>query len=238
MDRCCPIVELRQYTLRPGARDTLIRIFDAHFVEGQERCGMRVIGQFRDLDDPDRFVWLRGFADMDSRTRGLEAFYGGPIWKEHGPAANATMVDHTDVLLLRPADPRGAFRLDPAGRPGTNGSGGAGGVVIATIDHLDAAPSPTAIAAARGDRDTLALLVTERAPNGYPRLPVREDANVLVTFLAFPTGEDDQSSALPPGVRRRERRRLEPTPRSLLRAFSLSPLGNVISLSPPGERAG
>ena len=58
MSQCCAVVELRQYTLHPGARDTLVRLFDAHFVESQERCGMRVIGQFRDLDDPDRFVWL------------------------------------------------------------------------------------------------------------------------------------------------------------------------------------
>ena len=44
MERCCPVVELRQYTLRPGARDTLVGLFDEHFVESQERCGMRVIG--------------------------------------------------------------------------------------------------------------------------------------------------------------------------------------------------
>ena len=75
---------------------------------------MRVIGQFRDLDDPDRFVWLRGFTDMEARTRALEAFYGGPVWKEHGPAANATMVDHTNVLLLKPAGRTGRLPLRPA----------------------------------------------------------------------------------------------------------------------------
>jgi len=79
MECCCPVVELRQYRLHPGARDTLVRIFDEHFVESQERCGMCVIGQFRDLDNPDRFVWLRGFPDMGARTRALEAFYGGPV---------------------------------------------------------------------------------------------------------------------------------------------------------------
>jgi hypothetical protein len=36
---------------------------------------MQVIGQFRDLDAPERFVWLRGFADMAARRRGLESFY-------------------------------------------------------------------------------------------------------------------------------------------------------------------
>jgi hypothetical protein len=61
---CCPVVELRQYTLRPGQRDVLVELFDREFVESQEAVGMELIGQFRDLDRPDRFVWLRGFPDM------------------------------------------------------------------------------------------------------------------------------------------------------------------------------
>src|SRR5438105_1362157 len=94
----CPIVELRQYTLRPGTRDTLIELFDREFVESQEASGMRIIGQFRDLDNPDRFVWLRGFPDMATRAQVLQAFYGGPVWKAHRDIANATMIDSDNVL--------------------------------------------------------------------------------------------------------------------------------------------
>ena len=36
---CSPIVELRQYTLHPGQRDTLIDLFDREFVESQEAPG-------------------------------------------------------------------------------------------------------------------------------------------------------------------------------------------------------
>jgi NIPSNAP len=68
---CCPIVELRQYTLHPGQRDALIELFDREFVESQEALGMKIIGQFRDLDNPNRFVWLRGFRDMRSRAQAL-----------------------------------------------------------------------------------------------------------------------------------------------------------------------
>ena len=50
------VVELRQYTLKPGSRDALIELFDREFVETQEALGMAVLGQFRDLDDPERFV--------------------------------------------------------------------------------------------------------------------------------------------------------------------------------------
>ena len=72
-----PVVELRQYTLRPGQRDVLIDLFDREFIESQEAEGMAIVGQFRDLDDPDRFVWIRGFPSMPARARALASFYGG-----------------------------------------------------------------------------------------------------------------------------------------------------------------
>jgi hypothetical protein len=97
-----PVVELRQYTLRPGQRDVLIDLFDREFVESQEADGMAIVGQFRDLDDPDRFTWIRGFPSMPSRARGLASFYGGPAWKAHSAAANATMIDSDNVLRLAP----------------------------------------------------------------------------------------------------------------------------------------
>jgi hypothetical protein len=37
MEHGCPVIELRQYTLHPGAREALVRVFEAHFVEGQEQ---------------------------------------------------------------------------------------------------------------------------------------------------------------------------------------------------------
>ena len=123
---CCPIVELRQYTLHPGTRDVLIDLFDREFVESQEALGMSVIGQFRDLDDANRFVWLRGFRDMPSRARGLADFYGGPVWKAHCDAANATMIDFDDVLLLRPARPESGFPVDDRGAEGGRPGGPAG----------------------------------------------------------------------------------------------------------------
>ena len=58
---CCPIVELRQYTLHPGQRDVLIELFDANLSKRQEAEGIKVIGIFRRMDAPDQFVWLRGF---------------------------------------------------------------------------------------------------------------------------------------------------------------------------------
>ena len=115
--RLSPVVELRQYDLVPGTRDTLIGVFDSHLVEGQELQEMVIIGQFRDLDNPDSFVWLRGFADMEARKRALAGFYSGPVWGANSDAANATMLRFDNVYLLRPAWPEAAFALDIADRP-------------------------------------------------------------------------------------------------------------------------
>ena len=104
----CSVVELRQYTLHDGTRERLIKLFEDEFIESQEALGIRVIGPFRDLEDSNRFVWLRGFPDMNERGRMLGAFYGGPVWQAHCDAANATMIDSDNVLLLRPTPGRAA----------------------------------------------------------------------------------------------------------------------------------
>lgn len=177
-DRCA-VVELRQYTLRPGRREIMIDLFERELVEPQEAVGMRLPGRFRDLDDPDRFVWLRGFSDMDSRARALTTFYdGGPVWKAHRDAARATMVNTDDVLLLRPPRPGSGFSLTGPMPP----------LVTATIYHLAASEDgefalffENHVRPVLGS-SLLAYFETEPAENTYPALPVRAGENVFVVF--------------------------------------------------------
>src|SRR5712675_3254075 len=135
---CCPIVELRQYTLHPGKRDALIDLFEREFIETQEAVGIKVIGQFRDVDDPDRFVWLRGFRDMASRAKALQDFYGGPVWKAHREAANATMIDSDNVLLLCPAKSTSGFSFGNKERPRAGVNEARSELIVATIYYFDA----------------------------------------------------------------------------------------------------
>ena len=155
---------------------------------------MQVIGTFRDLDEPTRFVWLRGFDSMSDRARGLAAFYDGPVWRQHRDAANATMVDSDNVLLLRPGRANSGFAVD-ADRPPTGAVNGFDrGVVEATILSLEGPADPGVIAhferevaprvqAAGGALS--AWLVSEESQNNFPRLPVREGEHVLAWFAAF-----------------------------------------------------
>jgi hypothetical protein len=227
--RCCPVVELRQYTLRPGQREALIEVFDRHLVEPQEALGMTVIGQFRDQVRPDRFVWLRGFHDMESRHRALEGLYGGPVWAKHGPAANETMLEWHDVLLLRPARPDTAFV-----REGRESAGGPREVVAgvhALPRRVDAEQDAEHVARFEGEVAPKleergvrieGIFVTEPAANTFTRLPVREGENVLAWFgtvdgPARPPGWlDDLAASIAPGGQPPSILYLEPTSRSML----------------------
>ena len=191
---CCPVVELRQYTLHPRKRDVLIELFDREFIESQEALGIKVIGQFRDLDHPDRFVWLRGFRDMTSRAKALSDFYGGPVWKTHRQAANATMIDSDNVLLLRPAIPRSGFSLENMKRPPIGSDEVPTSVVVTTIyyfarsvpsdfiNFFEQALKPVATSLGA---TISAYFVTEDSENTFPALPVREGENVFVWFSTF-----------------------------------------------------
>jgi len=196
---CCRIIELRQYTLQPGQRDTLIDLFDSEFVDTQEATGMRIIGQFRDLDDAARFVWLRGFDDMPARARALDAFYSGPVWQAHRNAANATIIDSDNVLLLQPAGATAGFDLGGLVRFGRDAGASARGIVVATLldfgdrgdpgfgAYFDTQMAPLL---AQSGIDVLARLITEPAANTYPRLPVRAGAQVFVWIARYDDAAD------------------------------------------------
>lgn len=226
------VVELRQYTLLKGQRDRLIELFERAFIEPQAAVEAHVLGSFTDLDDGDRFVWLRGFEDMAAREQALSAFYGGPVWQSNRTAANATMRDSDNVLLLRPI----SGTLTP---PST----GTRDVYSAAIHYLgdtelerfaDFFEVSVRPLLRDAGADPFVTLVTEDAANNFPRLPVREGEKVFVSMARHASIEElDRSDALlarasgwrdaapeqllPSLMRKAERLRLSPTARSALR---------------------
>ena len=235
LETCCPIVELRQYTLHPGQREVLIELFDREFIESQEALGIDVIGQFRDLDDANRFVWLRGFRDMPSRASALEGFYGGPVWRAHRATANATMIDSDNVLLLRPARPGSEFQFRND-RPQVGAKANSKGLIVATIYYFDSPVTADFIAFFERTlkptlTDTgasiLAYFVTEHSKNTFPRLPIRVGENVFVWFSSFP---DEASFMEHEAGLSKSQRWLDEGSRNLERWLKRSP--EVLKLSP------
>jgi hypothetical protein len=189
-----PVVELRQYSLHPGQRDNLIALFELEFIESQEACGMTLMGLYRDQDDADRFVWLRGFKGMTDRVQALGDFYGGSVWRAHRDAANATMIDSDNVMLLTPATARSGILLSGCTRATKGSADIPPGLVMAHICSL-ARPANAALID-QFQRQLSPLLqtagamilgsyVTEHATNTFQRLPVRTGENLFVWFSLF-----------------------------------------------------
>jgi hypothetical protein len=239
---CCNVLELRQYTLHPCRQDLFVDLFDRVFADPLDATGMTVVGQFRDLDRPDRFVWMRGFQSMAARAQELAAFYDSDLWHAYRSEANASIADSDNVLLLEPASPSLQFRNVPPRSPARDATAGRGLFVVTLYDT-----KPEALAAfgALFERSlrarmeaaggtTLAAYITSTQPNNFPRLPIRVGEHIYVWVAQFKDNEayaayqmhleSDRgwSHKLWPAARDLLQRepevlRLTPTPRSRLR---------------------
>lgn len=182
-----PVIELRQYKMVRGKRDEFISLFEREFVDSQEKLGIRLVGQFQDMDDPDRYTWIREFPTMAGRAATLNEFYTGPVWHAHRNEANPMLDDNDNVLLLKPSAQGAGFgpvprRPRPAGDAGT---------LFATIHYLWKAPADGFTQffekSGRGDLEragarVLGSYVGEARVNDFPRLPVRQGEKVFVWF--------------------------------------------------------
>lgn len=231
------VVELRRYDIAPGQRDRFVRYFDTYFPEAFEQLGCMVFGQFEDRAMSTKFVWLRGYHDINARPMVDAAFYYGPVWREHRVKTNALLPGASDnVLQLRPLTPADAVAVLPAVDP-VDEPGGAHGIVVVQI-----------FAIKKGDEETFAhqaqeafgryhntsvrpagVLVTLDVPNNFPQLPIRADGPFLVWLGVLENDEalrqfepiaDQVERALTATEMLRgtpERLVLDPTPRSRLR---------------------
>ncbi|TCU29223.1 NIPSNAP protein [Rhizobium azibense] len=237
------VFELRQYRLHPGARETLITVFDREFLETQEEADIRVVAQFRDLDDTDSFVWLRSFADMEARREALGRFYNGPTWARHRDAANGTMVNSDNVLLLRPASFDPTFQLPATERPRSGSTLESTALFLCSIYY--AAPGKEEAFSAFFENELRlpllesgatipATFLSEHSANTFPRLPIREGESVFVALYRFATPQAyathlgalaasrKWTETIQPQIMQRTWRetevlRLSPTSRSLMR---------------------
>ena len=142
----------------------------------------------------------------------LASFYGGPAWKAHSAAANATMIDSDNVLLLRPVTARSGFPAPAAARPPAGHAQAPRSRVLVTLyyrdrpfdqafaDFFDRQARPVLIDAGA---TPLACLQTEHAENTFPALPVRTGENVFAWLARFPSASPPRRSPAPDRALRR-----------------------------------
>ena len=97
------IVEVRSYRIKPGRRAEFIQMFETRAVPALREHGMEVVGPFLDVENPNKFVWLRSFPSLEERDRLKDAFYEGDLWKNELEAIAMPMIDSYDVILCETA---------------------------------------------------------------------------------------------------------------------------------------
>jgi len=175
------VLELRNYLLKPGTLPAFHRYFNTHFVEPMAVLGGHTLGQFSTEDTADRFVWLRGFANMDQRMQFLNDFYcDSDTWKNFGPGANNMMINSDNVYLLRPLFP-GKILPAITGKYMVIDFYTCNSTREQVVDLFNEAWMPLLAS----NNIYPSLWISEMEENKFPRLPVFQDKNLLVSFTSF-----------------------------------------------------
>lgn len=93
------IVEVRSYRIKPGRRDEFIQFFETRSIPALRSHGMKILGPLLDLENPNKFVFLRSFPSLAERERMKNAFYDGDLWKNELESIAMPMIDSYDVIL-------------------------------------------------------------------------------------------------------------------------------------------
>src|ERR1700687_3518115 len=75
------MIEMRTYKTKPGKRAEFLEIFRSKSIPAHAEIGMKILGPFLSVEDPDTFFFMRGFPDIGSRGPMKAKFYEGELWK-------------------------------------------------------------------------------------------------------------------------------------------------------------
>jgi hypothetical protein len=94
------IIEMRTYKTKPGKRAEFIEIFTSRSIPAHREIGMKIIGPFLSIEDPDTFFFMRGFPDLPSRDPMKSRFYDGELWKGELESLLMPLLEKYEVVLV------------------------------------------------------------------------------------------------------------------------------------------
>jgi hypothetical protein len=91
---------MRTYKTKPGRRSEFLAIFRSKSIPAHAEIGMKILGPFPSIEDPDTFFFMRGFPDIASREPMKARFYEGELWKRELENILLPMLDRYEVVLV------------------------------------------------------------------------------------------------------------------------------------------
>jgi hypothetical protein len=94
------IIEMRTYKTKSGCRSQFLAIFRSKSIPAHAEIGMKILGPFLSIEDPDTFFFMRGFPDVASRDPMKAKFYEGELWKGELENILMPMLDRYEVVVV------------------------------------------------------------------------------------------------------------------------------------------
>ena len=98
------IIEMRTYQTKPGCRPQFLEIFRRKSVPAHAEIGMKILGPFLSVEDPDTFFFMRGFPDLPSREPMKAKFYEGELWKGELENLLMPMLEKYEAVVVEDAN--------------------------------------------------------------------------------------------------------------------------------------
>jgi quinol monooxygenase YgiN len=93
------IVEVCTYRVKAGRRSEFLKFFETQAVPAIRAHGIRVLGPLTDLENPNRFVWLRSFPSPGERDRMHYAFHHSAVWVDQLEPVAMPMLQSWDFAV-------------------------------------------------------------------------------------------------------------------------------------------
>jgi hypothetical protein len=94
------IIEMRTYKIKSGRRSEFLEIFHSKSIRAHREIGMKILGPFLSVEDPDTFFWMRAFPDLPSRESMKAKFYEGELWKDELENVLLPMLENYEVVVV------------------------------------------------------------------------------------------------------------------------------------------
>jgi hypothetical protein len=91
---------MRTYKTKSGRRADFLEVFRSKSIPAHTEIGMKILGPFLSVEDPDTFFFMRGFPDVASREPMKAKFYEGELWKRGLENILMPMLEKYEVVVV------------------------------------------------------------------------------------------------------------------------------------------
>jgi hypothetical protein len=95
---------MRTYKTKPGKRSEFLEVFRSKSIPAHTEIGMKILGPFLSVEDPDVIFFMRGFPDLQSREPMKAKFYEGRLWKDELENVLMPMLQKYEVVVVEDSE--------------------------------------------------------------------------------------------------------------------------------------